>query len=84
LQKDSVSISACRAGLLTGYDFLLGRFFFSQQLGVYVFNRLPYYDRIFHRWALRYQMNIHWLIGFGLKAHRQVAEFIDLRLLYKF
>lgn len=84
LQKDSVFGSASRAGLLAGHNFLLGKFFFSQQLGVYLLNRTPYYDRIYHRWTLHYQMNKHWVTGFGLKAHRQVAEFIDLRLLYKF
>ncbi len=84
LQKDSIFGYAGRAGLLAGHDFLLGRFFFSQQAGVYLLNRTPYYNRIYHRWALRYQLNRHWLAGFALKAHRQVAEFIDLRVFYKF
>ncbi len=84
LQKDSVLGSASLAGLLAGHNFLLGRFFFSQQIGVYLFNQTPYYNRIYHRWTLKYQLNKRWLAGFGLKAHKQVAEFIDLKILYKF
>ncbi|MBA4139408.1 MAG: acyloxyacyl hydrolase [Segetibacter sp.] len=84
LQKDSVSGSAWRAGLSAGHDFLLGKFFFSQHIGVYLFNQTPYYNRVYHRWILRYQLNKYWLAGFGLKAHKQVAEVIDLRILYRF
>ncbi|WP_207493464.1 acyloxyacyl hydrolase [Aridibaculum aurantiacum] len=84
LVHDSVAGSAVRAGVLFGHEFLLGRFFLSQQLGVYAFSRSPYYNRLCHRWALRYRVNEHWLLGFGLKAHRQVADFIDLRLSYRF
>jgi hypothetical protein len=84
LQKDTVDGSALRAGLLVGHDFLLGKFFFTQQLGLYLLNKTPYYNRIYHRWALRYQFNKRWFAGIGLKAHLQVADFIDARLLYRF
>jgi hypothetical protein len=83
LKSDSVEGSAWRVGFLAGHDFLLGRFFFSQQLGVYLFHRSPYYDRVYHRWALRYKLNEKWRVGFALKAHRHVADFIDLRLIYR-
>ncbi len=84
LLKDSLPGSACLAGVLAGHNFLLGKFFFSQHIGVYLFNQTPYYNRIYHRWTLKYQLNRHWLAGFGLKAHKQVAEFIDLKILYRF
>lgn len=84
LKKDSVEGSPLRAGLLAGHEFLLGKFFFSQQLGVYVINRNPYYNRIYHRWALRYQLNKHWLTGIGFNAHLEIADFIDVRLMYRF
>jgi hypothetical protein len=83
LQKDSIHGSAYRAGILAGHDFLLGRFFFSQQLGVYIHNDNPYYSRLYHRWALRYGFRERWKAGFALNAHRQVADFIDLRLMYR-
>lgn len=82
LKQDSVSASAVRAGLLFGHEFLLGRFLFSQRLGVYIFDRTPYFDRIYHRWGIHYRINEHWGAGLHLQAHRQVADFIDLRITY--
>ena len=83
LQVDSIDVVAWRAGLLAGHNFLLGKFFFSQQLGVYLYNRTPYYDRIYHRWTLRYLVNNRTLVGLGFKAHRHVADFFDLRVMYR-
>jgi hypothetical protein len=84
LHRDSIDGSPLRVGFLAGHNFLLGKFLFSQQLGVYLFKRAPYYDRIYHRWTMRYQINKHWIAGIGLNAHRHIADFIDLRLMYKF
>jgi hypothetical protein len=75
LEQDGLRGSPVRAGILVGHEFLLGRFIFSQRIGVYVFNRNPYFDS----W---YKLNKHWWAGFNLKAHRHVADYIDLRLLY--
>jgi len=69
-----------RQGVMLGHAFLLGRFTFSQQLGVYTFNQIPYFDRLYHRWGLVYHWHTNWGAGINLKAHRQVANFIDFRL----
>ena len=82
LKRDSIDASALRAGLLIGHEFLLGKFAFSQRLGVYIFNETPYYDLIYHRWGIHYFMNKHLGIGMQLKAHRHVADFVDLRITY--
>ena len=82
LKRDSIDASALRAGLLIGHEFLLGKFVFSQRLGVYIFNQTPYYDLIYHRWGIHYFMNKHLGIGMQLKAHRHVADFVDLRITY--
>ena len=82
LKRDSINASAFRAGLLIGHEFLLGKFVFSQRLGVYVFNETPYYDPIYHRWGIHYFINKYFGIGMQLKAHRQVADFVDLRVTY--
>ena len=79
--KDSVIASPFRAGLLFGHEFLLGRFVFGQQLGYYYFSQMPY-ERMYHRWTLVYRMNKHYSAGFSLLAHRQVADFFDLRIAY--
>lgn len=83
LNKDSLEASATRIGALVGHDFLLGKIFFSQQIGVYLLQQSPYFDRVYHRWAIRYQFKPKWMIGIALKAHRHVADFIDLRLVYR-
>ena len=82
LKRDSVEASAVRTGLLFGHEFILGKFLFSQKLGVYIFNQTPYYDPVYHRWGIQYRIDKHWGVGFHLKAHRQVADFIDLRITY--
>ncbi|HEX6168478.1 MAG TPA: acyloxyacyl hydrolase [Chitinophagaceae bacterium] len=82
LKRDSIDASSLRAGLLIGHEFLLGKFVFSQRLGVYVFNQTPYHDVIYHRWGIHYFMNSHLGIGMQLKAHRHVADFVDLRITY--
>ena len=84
LIRKGLDASAVKAGLLLGHEFLLGRFQFSQRLGVYVFDQTPYYDRIFHRWGLQYRINRHFSTGFNFLAHRHVAEHVDLRLVYSF
>jgi hypothetical protein len=84
LKRDTIDASAVRAGVALGHQFILGKFRFSQQLGVYVFDQTPYYDRIYHRWGLHYMVNQRWGVGFNLRAHRHVADFIDLRISYSF
>ncbi|HEV8283836.1 MAG TPA: acyloxyacyl hydrolase [Chitinophagaceae bacterium] len=82
LERDTIEASAIRAGMAFGHEFLLGKFLFSQRLGVYLFDQTPYYDRIFHRWGIHYLINRHFGIGFNLLAHRHVADFIDIRFSY--
>lgn len=84
LRRDSISASALKSGVLIGNEFLLGRFLFSQRLGVYFFDQTPYYDRLYHRWGLHYKVNRQIGVGINLQAHRQVADFVDFRLTYTF
>jgi hypothetical protein len=79
---DSLTTGATRAGLLAGHEFLLGRFIFSQQLAVYVYNSRPPAEWWYHRWGLSYRLARHVWLGFNLKAHKHVADFVDLRLAY--
>ncbi len=68
-----------RVGVLLGHEFLLGNYVFSQQLGVYAYNPFPFFDRVYHRWGLTRRLGEQWAVGFNLLAHRQVANFLDLR-----
>lgn len=76
--------SSVRSGVLLGHEFLWGKIRFSQQLGIYVFDQTPYYDSWYHRWGLLYALNEHLSAGVVIKAHKQVASFPDLRLVYSF
>jgi hypothetical protein len=82
LKKDSINASPVKAGLLAGHEFILGRFLFTQQLGLYLFDQTPYYDKLYHRWGLHYRTGDHLGFGFRLKAHRHVADFVDVRVVY--
>lgn len=82
LKQDSIKASHIRSGLLFGHEFLLGKFLFTQRIGVYLFDQTPYFDRIYHRWGIHYRINEHLGVGFNLQAHRHVADFIDVRFIY--
>ncbi|MFN2457531.1 MAG: acyloxyacyl hydrolase [Chitinophagaceae bacterium] len=82
LKRDSMNANPVKAGIMAGHEFILGKFLFSQRLGIYVFDETPYYDRLFHRWGLLYRINRHLGVGFNMKVHRQVADFVDLRINY--
>jgi hypothetical protein len=84
MKRDSLNASATRAGLLGGHEFLLGRFLFSQRLGIYIFNQSPGSELLFHDWGLHYKINKNLGAGFNLKAHKQVAEHVNVRLIYSF
>lgn len=84
LRKASIKASAAKAGIMVGHEFILGKFLFSQRLGYYVFDQTPFYDQLFHRWGLSYRINKSLGLGFNLLAHRQVAEFVDVRITYSF
>jgi hypothetical protein len=84
LKKDTISASAVLNGIMVGHEFILVKFLFSQQLGIYTFNQTPYYDRVYQRWELQYRFPSGLGLGFTLKAHRQVADYADLRISYSF
>lgn len=77
-------ISIVRSGIMAGNTFILGKFTFSQMLGMYVYSPSPFFDRIYHRWYLNYCYNNKFIFGLSLKAHRHVANFADIRFAYNF
>ncbi len=78
-------------GLLIGHQFLLNRFIFSQEIGFYVFKETELYNTmyrdlfhtVYHRWGLSYNIKRRWSVGINLLAHKQVADFIDGRVIYR-
>ncbi len=77
------SSSGTRVGVLAGHEFLLGKFIFSQQIGIYLTDTY-HKDLAYHRWGLQYYFVPGWSAGFNLLVHRATADFADLRLTYSF
>jgi hypothetical protein len=71
-------------GMALGHEFILGRFLFAQQFGVYFFKPETRPEDVYQRYSLVYRFNETWAFGFALKAHGHVADFADLRLAYTF
>lgn len=71
-----------RGALLIGHELWLGRFAFSQQLGVYVYAPNERRDPVYQRFGLDFRATRHWVLGMNLKTHLHVADFFDLRIGY--
>lgn len=80
LGKSGLPARAHRGALLGGHDFLIGRFVFSQQIGIYLYDPSRFNDPFYHRWTLNYVHRSGLSAGISLKAHRHVAEFTDVRI----
>lgn len=74
--------TAHRAALITGHEFVLGKFIFSQQAGIYLYDTARYHDMFYHRWGLSYRHKSNWHAGVSVKAHLNVAEFTAMRIGY--
>ncbi len=68
-----------RGALLAGHELQIGRIRFSQQLGLYVYAPHKGKDPVYQRWGLEYHTQKLLFFGINLKAHRHVAEFLDVR-----
>jgi hypothetical protein len=77
-------VSAWRGSVQVGHEFLWGKVIFAQQLGLYIWDQTPYYPPWYHRWSMLYRVHKHWIVGASLKAHKQVADFTDIRVVYSF
>lgn len=82
LNSESIQSGGMRSGLLVGHEFLMGRFIFSQQIGIYLLGQYNN-DLVYHRWGLQYSFLPRWGVGVNLKAHKQVADFTDVRVVYR-
>ena len=66
--------------VLARHHFLFGRFDFSQALGFYLYKQYATPDNVFQRYAIYYAFFEKLQAGFSLKAHRYVAEQMDVRV----
>ncbi len=79
MQRENKNTDHRLAGLMIGNDFLLGKFVFYQQFGLYVYN--PHKDEtFFQHYGLLFRFNNCLAFGIGLKAHGHVADFLNIRV----
>jgi len=81
-RRNGVDQDFNRAGILAGHHLLIGRFTFYQKLGIYIYSPTQPKDPVYQRYGLIYQFADHWFGGVDLKAHRHVADFLDVRIGY--
>lgn len=84
LDEEEITRDFQRGSLLAGHEFRIGRFRFSQQLGVYVYAPYKARDPIYQRWGLEYHTGNKLFFGVNLKSHRHVADFLDTRVGMRF
>ncbi len=65
--------------LMAGHELILGKFIFYQQLGIYLYCPYPRRDLVFQRYGLNFYLFKNVFVGVNIKAHRQVADFLDFR-----
>lgn len=70
-------------GLELGHEFLLGKFTFSQAAGFYLFKEFGAEANWYQRYTLLYRPWPQLAMGPGLKAHANVAEFLDFRIVWE-
>ena len=79
------------AGLLIGHEFLINKFSFRQEMGIYIYQHLKTYNELwgdrwhtlYQRYTINYNIKNHWYLGVSLLAHAQVADFFDGRVVYR-
>ena len=72
------------AALLAGHELLMGKFIFSQHLGLYLSKPTIYTNQLYQRIGLQYKINDLLLAGISLKTHTSVADYVDLRIGVRF
>ena len=73
-----------RGAVLFGHEFLMGKFTFSQKIGVYFYDYTKYNDPVYQRYGINYHLSDQIYTGVHLKAHRHVADLIEIRLGWSF
>jgi hypothetical protein len=76
--------AAFKTALTAGYEYILGTFSLTFDLGLYVYNSNRRTDLIYQRYGALYKFRDKICLGLNLKAHRHVADFFDVRLGFMF
>ncbi len=69
-----------RGAVLVGHEMLIGRFNFSQRVGLYLYSPYKAMDPVYQRYGLAFNLSELLYTGVSIKAHRHVADFLDFRI----
>lgn len=84
IEKEGLDLDHNQVALLAGHRFLLGNFTFGQMIGVYLYHPYDVKPDWYQRYSLMWFPWKNFGIGTSLKAHGHVAEFLDVRLTYRY
>ena len=73
-----------RGGLLVGHEFLMGRVTFSQKIGPYIYDVAKYDDPIYQRYGINFHITENVFTGIHIKAHRHIADFMEIKIGWTF
>lgn len=84
LKSDNPTRDHNRLSFYIGHEFWLGKVQFGQYVGVYAKDEFPEVASWYHRHELSFHITPWLYVSAGLKAHNQVADFLDLKVGYAF
>jgi len=84
LEQSNEDKNFFRGGFLVGHEFLMGRFTFSQKLGIYIYDVVKYDDPLYQKYGINFHATENIFIGLHIKAHRHVADFMLVKLGWSF
>jgi len=84
LRSDDPTRDHNRLSFYVGHEFWLGKVQFGQYIGVYAFDDFPEIAGWYHRHELSFHITPWLFVSAGLKAHNQVADYLDLKVGYAF
>ncbi|MBN1186008.1 MAG: acyloxyacyl hydrolase [Bacteroidales bacterium] len=84
LRRDSINLDHNKIALMAGHELLIGKFTFSQQIGLYIYDPHKARNEVYQRYGLYYKITPHFYTGINLKSHLHVADFLDMRIGYTF
>ncbi|MBX2841451.1 MAG: acyloxyacyl hydrolase [Flammeovirgaceae bacterium] len=80
-ERNNGSFKPFLFSIMLGHALVFGRFSFTQQIGYYAYKPYDFNDKsFFQRYAVYYQLRNWFSLGFSLKAHGHVADFMDVRV----
>ena len=78
--RENLGVDHNRLSFTIGHEFWLGRVLFGQYIGVYAYDRYNVNGPWYHRHRLTVNLTKFMFVGVSLKAHKQVADYLDLRI----